>query len=290
MAQEDFVPVAGDDWYQRRRQDKEGEFFRSVATSLGKRGEGGGTRQGIYCFAADGTPLAYKNAGQDAEVMKEVLRQALFKFDKLPESKRKPGAVKVEEMGRPDPTYARTPPAGGLILKVYARILDSKNGEYTKGVCGKTGGDRAARDHAWLTADEVQSLAPAKAEAGFTYPLPEKVAERITRYHLVDNTRGEPQRWGRDEVRSRKFTLTVVSATADAVELRLDGEAVMATDANPDKADRGYDVRLVGTLRYRPAKKTFDRFDVTAVGSHWGETPLTRGAREGKTLLGVSFE
>src|SRR5207245_1661512 len=84
--------------------------------------------------------------------------------------------------------------------------------------------------------------------------------------------------------------LTVVSATADAIELRLEGEAVMATNADVEKADRGYEVRLLGNLRYVPAKKTFDRFDVTAIGTHWGETPLTVGAREGKTLLGVAFE
>jgi hypothetical protein len=290
MAQEKFVPVAADDWYQRRRQDKEGEFFRAVATSLGKKGEGGATRQGIYCFAADGTPLAYKNAGQNAEVMKQVLRDALAKFEKLPEAKRKAGAVKIEDHGRLDPTYSRTPPAGGLILKTHARILDLKDDAYCKGTCKVTGGDRASRDHVWLTAEEVQSLAPAKSEVGFTYPLPDKIAERITRFHLLDNTRGEPQMWSKQEVRTKKLTLSVVSATADAVELRLEGEAVMATDANLDLADRGYEARLLGQLRYLPEKKTFDRFDLTAVGSHWGESRFTRGARSGKTLLGVSFE
>jgi hypothetical protein len=290
MAQEDFIAVTGDDWYQRRRQDKEGEFFRSVADSLGKRGENGNTRQGIYCFAADGTPLAYKNAGQNAQVMKEVLQDALFKFDRLPEAKRKAGAVTVEDHGRPDPRYSRTPPTGGLIVKAYTRILDYKNDAYCKGACKTTGGDKAARDHLWLTADEVKSLVPEKAEAGFKYALAPKVAERITRYHLVDNTRGEPFHWTKQEVRSKRFTLTVVSATADAIELRLEGEAVVATDADVEKADRGYEARLLGNLRYVPAKKTFARFDVTAIGTHWGETALTRGAREGKTLLGVSFE
>src|SRR5262245_32203586 len=215
MAQEKFVAVTGDDWYQRRREDKEGEFFRTVATALGKKGEGGATRQGIYCFAADGTPLAYKNAGQDAKVMKQVLREAIAKFEKLPEEKRKPGAVKIEEHGRLDPTYARTPPTGGLILKTHARILDFKDDVFCKGTCKFTGGDSASRDHVWLTAGEVQSLVPAKAEVGFTYPLPDTIAERIARFHLLDNTRGEPQMWSRQEVRTKKLALAVVSATAD---------------------------------------------------------------------------
>jgi len=290
MARKDFVAVAADDWYQRRRQDKEGEFFRTVANALGKKGVGGATRQGIYCFAADGTPLAYKNAGQDAGVMKQVLREALAKFDRLPESKRKAGAVKVEEHGRPDARYSRTPPEGGLIVKAFTRILDYKDDAYCKGACKTLGGDKAARDHLWLTADEVKSLVPAKADVGYKYALPAKVADRVVRFHLVDNTRGEPNLWSKQEVREQRFTLTVTSATADAIELRLEGEAVMATDADLDKADRGYDVRLLGNLRYVPAKKTFDRFDVTAVGTHWGAGTFTGVARPGKTLLGVSFE
>src|SRR5205823_814686 len=81
-----------DDWYQRRRKDKEGEFFRALAEASGKRSH---TLQGIYLFVADGTPLNYKNSGQSAEFTRDMMREALAKFAKLPESQRKPGAVKV---------------------------------------------------------------------------------------------------------------------------------------------------------------------------------------------------
>ena len=92
MAKQDFVPVATDDWYQRRREDAEGKFFRGVADQGPRTGEGGSTRQGIYCFTAAGKLLAYKNAGQNANVMREVLKQALDTWKKLPEEHRKPGA------------------------------------------------------------------------------------------------------------------------------------------------------------------------------------------------------
>ena len=48
--------------------------------------------------------------------------------------------------------------AGGLIVKVYARILDHKDGSYCKGSCKAVGGDKSARDHLWLTAAEVKEL------------------------------------------------------------------------------------------------------------------------------------
>jgi hypothetical protein len=115
------------------------------------------------------------------------------------------------------------------------------------------------------------------------------VADRIVRFHLVDNTRGEPPFWERAEVRRAKLTLTVVRATADGINLRLDGDVLLASAADAAKADRGYEARLRGELRYLPVKQTIDRFDVAAVGEHWGEGPYTGGARPGRSLLGVAF-
>ncbi len=284
MCRDRFVPVTGDDWYQRRRKDREGEFFRTLAAAAGKQGH---TLQGIYLFAADGTPLAYKNAGHDPESVRGMMRQALAAFAKLPAARRAPA---IEGAGAADATYDRAPPEGGLVLTAYTRILDFKDGDYRRGTCTAAGGEKAARDHVWITRDEVQALAPARAQVGFRYPVPAPVAERLARYHLIDNTRGEPELWAPQDVRARRMSLVVTAATAAAVELRLEGEVVLRTDADPAKAERGYEARLLGALRYRPAKGTFDRFDLTAVGTHWGEHPHNSPARPGKSLLGQSFE
>src|SRR3954471_10551011 len=155
MAKDDFVPVACDDWYQRRRQDAEGEFFRKVSDQ-GPRGHQDATRQGIYMLTADGELLAYKNAGQNATVMREVLHDALSKWNKLPEARRKSGAITVPDAGKLDGGYTRKPPAGGLIVNVYARALDKSaaTGGVSDAVCKLGDGDEASRDHLWLTADE----------------------------------------------------------------------------------------------------------------------------------------
>ena len=289
MATEDFVPVTADDWYQRRRQDAEGEFFRKMASQGPRKGEGGGTRQGIYALTADGELLSFKNAGQNPEVTRDELKRALARFKRLPESRRAPKAVEVGDAGKTDPRYTRTPPPDGLIVRVHTRILDKVGDEFCKGACKTTGGDAAARDFLWLTQGEVRSLAPAKTDPGFTYDMPKAIADRIVRFHLVDNTRGEPPFWARQQVRRAKLSLTVENVTPDGIELRLDGGALLATDADLSKADRGYEVRLRGELRYLPKKQTLDRFDVAAVGEHWGEGTFTRGARPGRSILGVAF-
>ena len=289
MGREDYVSVAADDWYQRRRQDAEGKFFISVAEQGPRRGVGGATRQGIYCLTADGKLLAYKNAGLSAEVMREVLQAGLRKWRQLPEDERRAGAVTVPEHGPVDPRYSRTAPAGGLILNVHARLLDLTGaGKFTDAVCKVGAGDEASRDHLWLTEAEWRSLMPAQAKSGEQFPVPPRIAERIARFHLVDDTRGEPDFWLREEVRSSEMKLTVEEATAGRVRLRLDGAVML--QAQPKRGERGYDARLLGYLEYDPQKGTMERFDLVAVGEHWGEGAHTGPARPGRTPLGVAFE
>jgi hypothetical protein len=290
MATEDYVAVAADDWYQRRRDDDEGKFFRGVADQGPRKGEGGATRQGIYCFTADGKLLAYKNAGQLPDVMRDTLRLGLREWRKLPEERRKPGAVTVGDAGKADPRFARTPPPGGLVVTVHTRILDREKDSFRRGTCPVRGGDAAARDHLWLTEAEWKALVPDTARAGDRVHVPAAVAERVLRFHLTDNTRGEPPMWRTDEIRSQELTLTVEEATPTGLRLRLDGSAVLASRADVGKADRGFDVRLLGYVGYDRAKKAIDRFDVVAVGDHWGEGPFTRRARPGRAPLGIAFE
>jgi hypothetical protein len=289
MAREDFIAVTGDDWYQRRRQDDEGEFFRKVADQGPRRGEGGSTRQGVYVLTAGGKLLAYRNH-RDPNVTRTVLKQALRDFQKLPEDQRRPGGVEVGEAKKVDNAYHREPPKGGVVLSAYTRILDRKDGSFCVGTCRTSGGDRAARDHVWLTEAEWKSLIPASPRKGQTVDVPKAIAYRIARYHLCDNTRGEPPAWRLNQVRKATLRLTVEGTDDGTVTLRLDGEVLLATDADPKRADRGFDARLLGHLRYHTEKRALERFDVVAVGEHWGEGPFTRGARPGRTPLGVAFE
>src|SRR5438093_9966376 len=149
MASEDYIAVAGDDWYQRRRQDAEGEFFRKVADQGPRKGQGGSTRQGIYAFTADGNLLQYRNS-QDPDVMRAFLFAALKAWNNTPADQRVKGSVKVPELGKVDARFAPTLPKGALIVNVYARILDRADDFFCHGSCKFPGGQRAAQDHLWI--------------------------------------------------------------------------------------------------------------------------------------------
>ncbi|WP_169976432.1 hypothetical protein [Tautonia rosea] len=291
MASDDFIPVVGDDWYQRRRQDAEGDFLRKVAAQ-GPRGDGGGTLQGIYTLTPDGTLLAYKNAGQAPDVMREVLRGALDTWKRLPEARRRPGAITAGAPGPVDEQYDRTPPEDGLIVKVFTRALEREEAgsDPDRYSCAPGRGGEAARDHLWLTREDWKALIPARNPApGQVVTIPDRVVERIVRFHLVDNTRGEPPFWSAEDVREAAMTLMVEDVSPDRVRLRLKGKALLATSAEVAKADRGYDASVMGIIEVDRRSETIRRFDVVALGEHWGEGRYTRGARPGRSPLGVAF-
>jgi hypothetical protein len=294
LAQEAFVPVVGDDWYQRRRDDAEGRFFRAVSDQAGRGSRapnGGSTRQAIYCLTASGKLLSCKNAGQHPGETLKGLRAGLDAWNRLPASERQPGAVRVGDF-KPDPGFDRTPPPGTLILNAYTRALSRAGRSPYRRAESKTEGvpRGTQRDHLWLTEAEWKALLPANPKEGDTARVPDAVARRIFRFHLVDSTLGEPVPWERDEVRSGTLTVTVEEVGAAGVRLRLDGAALMATSADAARAARGYDVRLLGYLNYNARQKAIDRFDVVALGDCWGKNPVYDRGRPGRTPLGTAFE
>jgi hypothetical protein len=295
LARTYFVPVAGDDWYQRRRQDAEGEFFRKVSDQAGRGSHdlnGGSTRQGIYCLTAAGKLLSFKNAGQLPAVTRNSLREALQNWKKLPEADRQPGAVQIPDADI-DPRFTQVPPPGGLILNVYTRLLDhDENG----GLCAhkhKTNGAlrEAQRDHVWLTESEWKALIPAQAVPGDKVSVPDTVRERLFRFHLVDSTAGEPFAWSREQIRAGSLTAVVEESSQARLKVRVEGTALLAEQMQSVKTGRGLEVQLLGYLTYDVRNKSVERFNLVAYGECWGKQAIC-DARDpqGRRLLGVAFE
>jgi hypothetical protein len=277
---ENFVPAAGDDWYRRRAEDEEGAFFRRLADAAGRRGEGGGTRQGLYCLTAGGRLLAFKNVAEAGEV-RRLLERGLAAWRALPEEERAPRSFAEARPAR-DPRYERAPPPGGLVLRVRTRELERDGAD---GYCraAPRGGRPAlaALDHLWLTREEARALVPARGEE----PVPAAIARRIARFHLVDDTRGEPVPWRREEVRLAEMTVALECAEGAVVTARVRGAARLETASG----DRGFEAVLAGVIVYDREAAAFRRFDLLAVGEHWGAAPFAPGARPGRAPLGVAF-
>lgn len=244
-----------DVWYHERRKDDEGEFYRKVVFQReGMRK--GRTTQGFYIFTPKGDLIRGWN-NRDIPKMRRYLEAALK--DYKPE---KGDALTDDEDGR----YGRTPPEGGLVVDVYSKIVkadrDPPRNDWEKLFRTSLG-----RDHLWIRKDEAEALASGR--------WPESLTTRIVRYHLVDNTRGEPPMWGRGEIARAEISLK---------KGRMEGEIHVETK----DGERGYKAKLLGFVQTKNGKVT--RFDLVARGDYHGAGKYTSNDMpKGTFTLAVAF-
>lgn len=270
LLKEKFIPVAANDWYQRRRQDAEGEFFRAMASQGPRKGQGGSTRQGHYVFTAGGKLLGYNN-NRGPEKRLKMMHDALKKWSQLPASDK---TMQVPAFTNPDLKFHRALPEGGTILKVYSRALENNQGELTAMTQQQTG-SMAAVDHLWIKKNEVTQLHKLIQDGGGA--LPKWFTYRLTRNHLVDSTRGEPPHWKLDEIKILNLNIDKAGT--------ITGNFHQQTKNN----QRGFKGEGHGRIQF-DTQGNLKTFELLVIGQHWGEGQYTKGARPGKTPLGFVFQ
>jgi hypothetical protein len=254
-----FVPVAIDQAYQRRQKDAEGEFYRKIA-GQGPRSNFQSTTQGLYIATAQGKLLLYNNNRDPAKVQR-LLKEKLNIFQQnLAEYSR---AVAIKP-GKVDARYNVSPPKGGLVVRVRAKVLGGY--EPTTDRWLAIFQSALSRDNLWISSAEHQALVQGQ--------IPVSLQKRIARFHLVDNTRGEPPMWREKEIRQLKMTVR---------GNRIEGQVLLRTDSG----ERGYQAELFGELEVKAGKVV--RLDLLARGDFWGDGPYTRNAPKGRFPLAVSF-
>jgi hypothetical protein len=252
LLQSRFVTVAIDQFYQRRQKDSEGNFYRKIAAQGPRKNEL--TTQGLYVAMADGTLLAFMNH-RDPERIRRVLEQSLENF--------RPN-VTPPIGGSVDPLFERKPPEGGLVVRVHAKVLGGY--EQPRDREQKILQSARARDNLWIRKDEHNALVRNE--------LPATLQRRMARFHLVDNTRGEPPIW--DVKAIRRLDLKLESG-------KLSGAVCLETKSGR----RGYHTYLFGCIETDGERIV--RFNVVARGEYWGEGPFTQGAPKGKFPLRIAF-
>ena len=249
-----FIPVAIDQAYQRRQKDTEGEFYRKIA-GQSRRNDFNDTTQGLYMATADGTLLGYSN-NRGAQRIRRFIEKALEDFRPIATS-----AIKTETT---DKRFNPQPPEGGLVIRVQARVLGGY--ELTDDRWRRIFQSALSRDNLWVSQDEHTALVQGM--------VLKSLQRRIARYHLVDNTRGEPPMWSAREVRS--------------VDMRLGGEEFSGkASLTTASGDRSFDCEFYGRVETTAGRVT--RFDVVAKGLFQGEGRSTPGAPRGKFPLAISF-
>src|SRR5262245_46932651 len=182
------------------------------------------------------------------------LHAALAKFKQLPPGKR---TARVEEL--PDIWKGKAemaPPAGGLILKQYRRVLH-------KDADGRLYRHDLYHDSLWMTKAEWQSLVPEKPRVGDAFPVPEFLAARIGRHHAQIINPSASVRL--NATPKPTLTLIVEEASAEQIRFRLRGSFQVTEYQVPD-TNGVIDFQVCGCLQYDRKKKSFTRFDMVAYG------------------------
>ncbi len=254
LLQRRFIPVAIDQAYQRRQKDNEGKFYQKIANQSPRK-VGRGTTQGFYTADAAGRLLAFTN-NRGADRVLRMINGSL--------KKHRPVKATAIAKGTPDARYNPKLPKGGLVVRVTSKVLggyEEPENEYRKIFQQSLG-----RDNLWISASEHAELTKSQ--------LPQSLLQRLARFHLVDNTRGEPPMWRENEIQKLQGTLR-------------NGQLRATVQLKTAKGDRGYEAELLGRIETKAGKVT--RLDVVAKGEFWGEGTYTRNAPKGRFPLAIAF-
>jgi len=176
----------------------------------------------------------------------------------------RPAGARRIARGKPDARYVRIPPVGGLVIRVTSKVL----GGYaeTDDKWRKLFQQSLGRDNLWVRRDEHQGLVRGA--------VLESLKKRLARFHLVDNTRGEPPMWKASEIKRLDVSLR-------------NGQLRGTVHLQTASGDRGYKAQLQGVVASKGGRVT--RFDIVAKGVFWGEGTYTRGAPKGRFPFAVAF-
>lgn len=101
--------------------------------------------------------------------------------------------------------------------------------------------------------------------------VPGSLQRRIARFHLTDNTRGEPPMWNDNEVRD--------------VQMEIDrGKLPGSVHLETKDGRRGYKAKLLGDIAVKGGRVV--QFDVVALGDFLGRRPIHGRSTQGKIPAG----
>lgn len=280
-----FVPAADEVGRLQTGKDAECKLFQKIAEQGHYAGmtRPSSTRQGTYATTADGTFLASWNNNNPRFVARK-LREALETWDRLKAEGRKfSGAdpLDVAQLNRADRFF----PEGGLVLKVNTRDLPRDPPQQGRWA------DAWNQDFAWFTQDEAREFLPGKIEPGRPHEVPRALVERLARFHLLDNVRGQTSPFPARAIEEATLTSRVTTVEGDVVSLRLEGRTRAVQQGNwsirgyrdmnrPSAQERSLEMQLLGTARFDRKQGRFVGFEVVAVGTRSGGTQYNGRAND----------
>jgi hypothetical protein len=171
--------------------------------------------------------------------------------------------------------FAKTPDPTTSVVRVFSRIRPLPEGAHVLNTS-------VGRDHLWIYADEVRQMLAASAEDRETpFPLPPSLAARMTRFHLIDNVRGEPDMWEANQIKQADFTLRRVADTNTTRTFAFTGTFAQELP----NGERGQHGTIEGEFTAYKESAMITHFRAYSGGEAWGASTYTQHAPPGRFPL-----
>jgi len=273
-ASRDFVPAADEVWRLQRNDDPECRWFREAV-----RGEPDavrGSMQGTYVLTTSGRLLGRINSRNPKRVL-AMLEQARERWQQLPAAERREPMPKA---AAPKHRWEDSYPEDGMVLERFARDIGASPSEAPK--------QPVNRDAVWFSKQELTGFVPEQREPGARCDVAARLVQRLARFALVDNVRGQTLPFARSTVRAT-LSSEVVARDGDVLTLRLRGRSEARTDGRQPGEDywqpkkiwpRSLQADVIGEARWNQATARFESFELVAIGTRIGRTTFNGRARE----------
>lgn len=175
----------------------------------------GGTRQGIYVCSPNGTLLSSINSLNPDAVL-ESITNGLNKWGSLSKSeKRLPDGFTPSVSHRWEDSY----PENGLVLKGAKADLLSDPPRFSDR------GDRWNMDHVWFSKDETKLWLPEKHAIGEVQECSKILKDRLFRFHLVDNVRGQTLPFAPEEIKVADLNSQITGLNNEKITIKITGKS-----------------------------------------------------------------
>lgn len=277
------VPATDESWRLQTSDDPEARFFRTMVDD--DPAPVAGSRQGTYVCTPGGRLLARGNS-TGPRAIEQIIRNGLAAWEALSEGERN---APVPEAARPAHRWEDSFPEDGLVLSAVHRDLEPDPEDATR---FRAAAGRWNLDHVWFSRDELRGWLPAELRRGATRSVAPGIADRIVRFHLIDNVRGQEGPFAPADIEAVEMLSRVEWVEGSVVTLSIEGRTRAVADGNwrlgenlwerfPNRP-RGVETVLFGAARFDRATGRFTEFRMVAVGESWGGSGLNgrRGAAD----------
>ncbi len=209
----------------------------------------------------------------DPEVVIKTINQGLQEWENLSNlDKQLPRNFSPITSHRWEDSY----PKSGLVLKgAKADLLSDPPNPSNRG-------DRWNMDHVWFSEQESHLWVPKIKNIGAIYECPKIIKDRLFRFHLVDNVRGQTLPFASEEIKTANLNVELVDINDSSLELKISGDSKAIAKGKwklgeniwtpPHDLDHSISTNILGKAIYDTNKNSFTQFDLVVIGNWKGKT------------------